>query len=56
MQPVLDEHEGAPIMWGEGNVGTIEKIIDVDALPGVASFASARSLQNPDYLLVDLYR
>lgn len=47
----LSDHTGAPIMWGGGNLGTIRRVIDVDALPGMAAFASARALQNPDYLL-----
>ena len=42
---------GSPIAWGDDLVGTIASIIDVDAIPGIASFASARALQNPDYLL-----
>jgi hypothetical protein len=42
---------GSPIAWGDDWVGTIASIIDVDAIPGIASFASARALQNPDYLL-----
>jgi hypothetical protein len=42
---------GAPLMWGEENIGIISSVLDVDALPGLASFASSRGLQNPDYLL-----
>src|SRR4051794_21359800 len=42
---------GSPFMWGEEHIGTISSVLDVDALPGLASFASSRGLQNPDYLL-----
>ena len=42
---------GQPITVGPDFVGIVESVIDIDAIPGLAAFASSRGLQNPDFLL-----
>ena len=42
---------GQPIKLGPDLAGTVESVVDIDAIPGLAAFASSRGLQNPDFLL-----
>lgn len=50
-QDWLASHLGAEIQVNEEIAGTLVSVLDVDGIPGLASFASHRSLQNPDFMI-----
>jgi hypothetical protein len=47
----LTEQVGEPISVGEKIHGIVESVVDIDAIPGLAAFASSRALQNPDFVI-----
>jgi hypothetical protein len=42
---------GRPLIVNRDLHGSLSAVADIDAIPGLASFASNRALQNPDFLL-----
>jgi hypothetical protein len=42
---------GQSVKMGTDLDGILESVVDIDAIPGLAAFASSRGLQNPDFLL-----
>jgi hypothetical protein len=47
----LTDQVGKPISVGAQIHGVVESVVDIDAIPGLAAFASSRALQNPDFVI-----
>jgi len=47
----LTQQVGASFAVGTDMHGTVESVVDIDAIPGLAAFASSRALQNPDFVI-----
>jgi hypothetical protein len=47
----LMDQIGKSITVGEQIHGVVDSVMDIDAIPGLAAFASSRALQNPDFVI-----
>jgi len=47
----LTQQVGASVAVGSDIHGTVESVVDIDAIPGLPAFASSRALQNPDFVI-----
>jgi hypothetical protein len=47
----LTQQVGTSLAVGPDVDGTVESVVDIDAIPGLPAFASSRALQNPDFVI-----